>query len=131
MSADAVRAALLELHRELLRAERVTLERVHGRMGAAEFLQVAADDPKLAWLVPLSELVVAFDEEDGDEEAAFDRARALLAPPDPGTPFGRRYLSLLQRRPRGRPGAPHGRRRGPSRRQTSSCLAACAPLPCL
>ena len=99
MSAEAVPAALLELHRELLRAERVTLERIHGRMGAAEFLQVAADDPKLAWLVPLSELVVAFDEEDADEEAALDRARALLAPPDPGTPFGRRYLSLLQRSP--------------------------------
>lgn len=99
MSADAVRAALLELHREVLRAERVTLERIHGRMGAAEFLQVAADDPKLAWLVPLSELVVAFDEEDADEEALVARARALLSPPDPASPFGRRYLSLLQRSP--------------------------------
>lgn len=99
MSADGVRAALLELHREILRAERVTLERVHGRMGAPEFLQVAADDPKLAWLVPLSELVVAFDEEDADAKALAGRARALLAPPDPATPFGRRYLSLLQRSP--------------------------------
>lgn len=99
MSADAVRAALLELHREVLRAERVTLERIHGRMGAAEFLQVAADDPKLEWLVPLSELVVAFDEEDADEEALVARARALLSPPDPATPFGRRYLSVLQRSP--------------------------------
>ena len=77
MSADAVRAALLELHREVLRAERVTLERFHDRMGAAEFLQVAADDPKLAWLVPLSELVVAFDEEHADEEVHVARARAL------------------------------------------------------
>ena len=99
MSAGAVRAALLELHREILRAERVTLERIHGRMGAAEFLQVAADDPKLAWLLPLSELVVAFDEEEADGEALVARARMLLTPPDPATPFGRRYLSLLQRSP--------------------------------
>lgn len=24
------------------------------------------------------------------------RVRALVAPPDPGTPFGRRYLTMLQ-----------------------------------
>jgi hypothetical protein len=109
VSTDAVRAALLELHREILRAERVTLERIHGRMGAAEFLQVAADDPKLAWLVPLSELVVAFDEEDAEAQALVDRARALLEPPDPATPFGRRYLSLLQRSPEVVLGAPRRR----------------------
>jgi hypothetical protein len=29
-------------------------------------------------------------------EALVARARALVAPPDDGTPFGRRYLTLLQ-----------------------------------
>ncbi len=98
MSADPVRAALVDLHRAVLAAERVTLERVHGRMGGAEFLQRAADDPKLAWLVPLSEVVVALDHEE-DRDAVLERARALLDPPSPETPFGRRYLSLLQRSP--------------------------------
>jgi hypothetical protein len=100
-----VRAALLDLHRAVLRAERVALERIHGRLGGSEFLQIAADDPKLAWLLPLSELIVALDEaeagaDDAEDPAALaERARALLAPPDPETPFGRRYLSLLQRSP--------------------------------
>ena len=100
-----LRAALLELHRALLAAERVTLERIHGRLGGSEFLQIAAGDPKLEWLLPLSELIVALDEaeagaEDAEEPKALaDRARALLDPPDPDTPFGRRYLSLLQRSP--------------------------------
>lgn len=43
--------------------------------------------------------MVAFDEEDADAKALVGRARALLAPPDPAIPFGRRYLSLLQRSP--------------------------------
>ena len=29
-------------------------------------------------------------------EMLVGRVRALLAPPDPGTPFGRRYLAMLQ-----------------------------------
>jgi hypothetical protein len=96
---------MLDLHRAILAAERATLERIHGRLGGAEFLQIAADDPKLAWLAPLSELVVALDEAEAggeearDREALIERARRLVAPPDPGTPFGRRYLSLLQRSP--------------------------------
>jgi hypothetical protein len=105
VSAPALRAALVDLHRAILAAERVTLERIHGRLGGAEFLQIAADDPKLAWLAPLSELIVALDEAEAgaeeaeDPEALIERARQLVAPPDPGTPFGRRYLSLLQRSP--------------------------------
>ena len=32
-------------------------------------------------------------------EALLGRLRALLAPPDPGTPFGARYLKALQDHP--------------------------------
>jgi hypothetical protein len=46
------------------------------------------------------------DVEDGDEESEIatpeemlDRARELLLPPKADTPFGRRYLSLMQREP--------------------------------
>ncbi len=53
---------------------------------------------------PLSELIVAIDDAlDADDAEAAEspeslvaRVRALVAPPDAGTPFGRRYLAMLQ-----------------------------------
>lgn len=51
-----------------------------------------------------SELIVEIDEA-LDEDAAMsadvllERLQALIAPPAPETPFGRRYLGLLQRSP--------------------------------
>ena len=101
-----VRLRLLELHRRLLESERVDLERFQGRMSGAEFLQIAADSLRLAWLSPLSELIVELDEaldegleDDAQVDALLARVGALLAPPDPESPFGRRYLSLLQLSP--------------------------------
>ena len=108
----AVRPLLLELHRHLLAAERADMERFQGRMSGAEFLQIATDSMRLAWLQPVSELIVEIDETlegkgrepegAGGEEAAavlIDRARALVAPPAADSPFGRRYLGMLQRHP--------------------------------
>jgi hypothetical protein len=108
----AVRPQLLELHRRLLDAERADMERFQGRLTGAEFLQIATDSLRLAWLQPISELIVEIDEtlegkgrdsEDagvGDQAGALiDRARALVAPPSAETPFGRRYLGMLQRHP--------------------------------
>jgi hypothetical protein len=43
--------------------------------------------------------VLALDDEDDVEVDVPARARELLLPPDPATPFGRRYLSLMQREP--------------------------------
>jgi hypothetical protein len=103
-----VRPRLLELHRELLDAERADMERFQGRLSGAEFLQIATDSLRLAWLAPITELIVEIDEllesEDApegadDAVALVDRARGLVAPPDAETPFGRRYLGLLQRHP--------------------------------
>jgi hypothetical protein len=108
----AVRPFLLDLHRELLAAARADLERFGGRLTAAEFLQIATDGLRLAWLSPLSELIVEIDEtleaESGDPAEApsaddakrlIDRARALVAPPSGETPFGRRYVVMLQQSP--------------------------------
>jgi hypothetical protein len=107
----AVRPPLLELHRQLLAAERADMERFQGRLTGAEFLQIATDSLRLAWLQPVSELIVEVDEtleaparEPGDEAgemagALIERVRALVAPPDAGSPFGRRYLAILQRHP--------------------------------
>jgi hypothetical protein len=102
-----IRQPLLDLHRALLDAERADMERFQGRLSSAEFLQIATGGIRLGWLQPLSELIVALDEaleagpgdDPHDPQAIVDRARALVAPPDEATPFGRRYLSLLQRDP--------------------------------
>lgn len=98
------RAALLELHRRLLQAQRVQVERVGGRMSAGELLQAAAEDLRFSWLTQLSELIAALDQAraDGDADAAqasLAGARGLLAPPNPHSAFGTRYLRLLQEDP--------------------------------
>jgi hypothetical protein len=108
----AIRPALLELHRELLAAERADMERFQGRLTGAEFLQIATDSLRLAWLAPLLELIVEIDEAlearpgdlgeaptPDDLQALVDRVRTLVAPPDGGTPFGRRYTTTLQLHP--------------------------------
>jgi hypothetical protein len=102
MDPDAVRAALLALHKALLAAERENLERTHGRVSNTEYLQIVQDPLRYGWLKPFTELILAFD--DGEEERASpeelaERSRELLAPPKQKTPFGRRYLSLMQREP--------------------------------
>ena len=99
-----LRTALLNLHRELLQIQRAQAERFGGRMSAAETLQAAADDLRFRWLRELSTLVSELDQarSAGDEEgvaAGVERARALLAPPDPESAFGARYLSVLQDHP--------------------------------
>jgi hypothetical protein len=98
------RAALLELHRHLLNAQRVQAERFGGRMTAAEFLQAAAEDLRFSWLTQLSEVIARLDQAraDGDDEAldaVFGEARALVCPPDAQSAFGRRYLQALQDHP--------------------------------
>ena len=108
---EDVRRALLRVHRALVDAERAEHERRHGAVTGAEFLHALMDDLRYAWLRPLSELVIAFDET--EEEAAkagepvrddaartlVDAVRRLVAPPDSQTAFGRRYADLLQREP--------------------------------
>lgn len=99
---DALLPALLALHKAVLAAERRGQERLHGRLSSAEFLQIVSDPLRYGWLKPLNELILAL--EAGDEDRApdaelFERARKLLAPPKEKTPFGRRYLSLMQREP--------------------------------
>ena len=99
-----LRDALLELHRRLLELQRVQAERLGGRMSAAEVLQAATEDLRFSWLQELSQLVAALDHARAEEdaagvEAAIDRARGLLAPPDGSTAFGARYLRALQDHP--------------------------------
>lgn len=94
-SLDELRAPLLALHKAVLAADRRGVEKVHGQLTGAEYLQLVQDKVRYGWLVPLTELVLALD----DEEDVRERARELLKPPRSTTPFGRRYLSLMQRSP--------------------------------
>jgi hypothetical protein len=105
----SLRLPLLALHKAVLGTERRTLERIHGELGGAQFLQIVSDPVRYGWLQPFSGLILAIDDtldvEDGaDDEIAtpeelLDRARELLLPPKADTPFGRRYVSLMQKEP--------------------------------
>lgn len=105
----SLRLPLLALHKAVLGTERRTLERIHGELGGAQFLQIVSDPLRYGWLQPFSGLILAIDDtldvEDGaDDEIAtpeelLDRARELLLPPKADTPFGRRYVSLMQKEP--------------------------------
>lgn len=101
---DAVRPALLALHRELLDEQRKELERIHGRLSAMQALRAASEDPRFGWLAAVSDLITELDaaKAEADAErtaAALARARALLREPDPATAFGYRYLAALQQHP--------------------------------
>ena len=102
-----VQPALVTLHRALLDAERRQVEQVHGRLTGPEFLQLISDPVRYGWLKPFSHLILAVDdvlEPKGDTQPpepddVLADARALLAPPQDDSPFGRRYLALMQRDP--------------------------------
>jgi hypothetical protein len=106
----ALRLPLLALHKALLGTERRTLERVHGELSGTQFLQIVSDPLRYGWLQPFSGLILAIDDtldvkdDDGENEIAtpeelLERARDLLLPPKADTPFGRRYVSLMQKDP--------------------------------
>lgn len=92
---DVFRSTLLALHKAVLAAERRRLERVHGSLANAEFLQIVSDPVRYGWLKPFTALILAIDDEDYEGDVVAD-ARELLLPPKADTPFGRRYLSLMQ-----------------------------------
>jgi hypothetical protein len=103
-SLEAARPALLALQATLLQAERRERERMLGRMTLGTWYAAILEDPTLAWLRPLGQLVAdldaAMDEAVKSEtpltpqalEAFAAQARACLVP-------GVRYLELLQEYP--------------------------------
>ena len=100
--------ALLRLHKALLDDERVSYERVHGRIPSnGAFLQLVIGDAWFAWLRPLSQLMATLDEL-GEEDKSPDgqdtvtlvaSIRTLLTPTEEGEGFGRQYHDALQREP--------------------------------
>ena len=105
---DQLSRALLRLHKALLDDERVSYERVHGRIPSnGEFLQLVLGDAWFAWLRPLSQLMARLDELGEEEEASASAeitalvasVRTLLTPTEEGEGFGRHYYDALQREP--------------------------------
>lgn len=103
---DHLFRALLRLHKALLDDERVSYERVHGRISSnGEFLQLVLGDAWFAWLRPLSQLMAKLDElgeesSDGQDTVTLVASiRTLLTPTEEGEGFGRQYHEALQRGP--------------------------------
>jgi hypothetical protein len=105
---DHIFQALLRLHKALLDDERVSYERVHGRISSnGAFLQLVLGDAWFAWLRPLSQAMAKLDElgEEDKSPDGLDTAtliasiRTLLTPSEEGTGFGRHYYEALQREP--------------------------------
>lgn len=103
-----LRHALLRLHKTLLDDERVSYERVYGRIASnGEFLQLVLGHAWFAWLRPLSQLVAQLDEL-GEEDESSDgpdtatliaSVQTLLIPAEERTGFGKHYYDALQRAP--------------------------------
>lgn len=100
--------SLLRLHKALLDGERISYERVHGRIPTnGAFFQLVLGDAWFAWLRPLSQLMARLDElseEDDDSNRAeltelLATAGTLLMPSEAGEGFARHYYDALQREP--------------------------------
>jgi hypothetical protein len=102
-----MRRELLDLHRTLVDSERREYERARGRMTDRAFLGVLISDPELAWLNPLTSLIVRLDElreeETPESPARLDDCiaaiRKLLRPDAAGQGFHRKYDDAMQRSP--------------------------------
>jgi hypothetical protein len=103
-----LRRALLTLHKTLLDWERVAYDRVHGRRTSpGELLNVVMTDPQVAWLRPLSELIVRIDEALDmeapdtvtDVDSIVGHARSLVAPSEGAGWYAERYRDVLQEHP--------------------------------
>lgn len=93
---DALIARLLDLHKTLLDLTRAEYEREHGAVtSTGALLQLVTQDPAFAWLRPVSQLIVALDDEDALAEAGGARALAERVF-TPGNVFYDRYVGVLQ-----------------------------------
>jgi hypothetical protein len=103
-----LRVRLLELHKALLDAERVSYEALHGRATPQQFLQALTHDPSLRWLAPLNLAIVRLDElltlheREGEAEelpAHLALLRQLLDVAGGENSLGARYGELLHANP--------------------------------
>ena len=105
---DALRKALLVLHKALVDSERVSYEKNFGAIESPnQFLQLLIDDPWFAWLQPLSLLIVSMDEALDEKEpltaasveALTKQCARLLVAEESSEHFSGHYFEALQRDP--------------------------------
>ncbi len=105
---QALRSALLDVHKSLVDSERVQYQRVIGRIQSPNhFLQLLTTDPWFAWLSPLSKLIVSIDEALDAKEPLTSRSLQgfvaqtdrLLVASESGEGFASHYHEALQRDP--------------------------------
>ncbi len=105
---NALREALLALHKALLASERVSYEATFGKITSPyQFLQLLTNDPWFAWLMPVTRLITKLDEIlDAKEplsaagtEALMAETRTLLVASEGGEGFSRHYDEAMQRSP--------------------------------
>lgn len=105
---EALRAALVELHKAILEAQKIAYERGHGRVGSrGELLQLVVRDPEFAWIRALSALIAQLDEwSQSDAEGREAEVRAtvralqtLIQPDGTNEEFTTRYWPLLEAMP--------------------------------
>jgi hypothetical protein len=105
---QAVRDALLALHKALVDSERIGYEQAIGPIPSPNhFLKLLTSDPWFAWLQPLSRLIVTMDAAlDAKEPLSLERAnelvedaRKILVVSEEGDGFPRSYFEALQRDP--------------------------------
>jgi hypothetical protein len=104
-----LREKLLTLHKALLDSERTSYELTHGPIASpGAFLQLLINDPRFAWLRPVTTLIVQIDETLAaknppatarDFEHLIQDMRALLSPSREENGFWKRYSGALQRDP--------------------------------
>jgi hypothetical protein len=113
---DPLRRTMLEVHQRLMSlysalimAERLTYERIHGRVDSSDTLiQLVLSDPWFTWLCPLSDLLLRIDQLLDDD--AFEmtpeivahlvaEVYALTRPSIEGDGFERAYYEALNRAP--------------------------------
>ena len=95
---EEIRSALLALHKVLLEVVRRDHERAHGRLEPHAFLDALIRDPGLAWLRPLTTLIVAIDEA-GDPADIASELRRLLSKSEVPDEFQQRYAAALHSSP--------------------------------
>ncbi len=102
---DALRSALLELHRAILAAQRLEYEREHGRVASpGDLLQLVVRHPQFGWIRALSALIAQLDEWAESDSAARDEELAatvralqtLIQPDGTNAEFTTRYWPLLE-----------------------------------
>ena len=104
---EAIRHELLTLHKALIDAARIDLERIEGRLTSNQMWDRLITDEQLAWLRPLTAVIVGLDEmldgetpeSEADDIGYIARIAALLTPEGAdGNPFTTEYGRRLHER---------------------------------